>query len=180
MLVFFLYYNIWRKHHFYGLWNCHNPFLIWISFQQFIFWAFNDGKLLQVVPQCDIFPSTTSSGYFHPFCLSSFVCKFAFSRFMHSHLGSLQMETMSTFLPPAFSLVIAFMFDMNFTSNVITFCFSVALSALLGKSIFQWSIFVKYHVSLSTCELNNWCSVANHWHIWKEMTTNHEMHLLFM
>lgn len=42
-----------------------------------------------------------------------------------------------------------FMFDWDFMSNIIIFCFFAALSSLLACSLFQLFIFVKRHVRLS-------------------------------
>ena len=41
------------------------------------------------------------------------------------------------------------MFDTNFSSSVVTFHLSAALSSLLANSLFQSSIFAKCHMGLS-------------------------------
>ena len=60
-----------------------------------------------------------------------------------------QMVAVLTFLLPTTSSIIPFMFDTNFSSSVVTFHLSAALSSLLANSLFQSSIFAKCHMGLS-------------------------------
>ena len=64
------------------------------------------------------------------------------------HLESLEWQQ-STLSLSAISLITLFMFDWNFTSKIITFCFFGTLSSLLAISLFCLFIFVKCHIHLS-------------------------------
>lgn len=97
------------------------------------------------------FPGITSSGSssFSSQPLCSFI-SINSSLSSSSCISSVsQMVAVLTFLLPTLSSIIPFMFDTNFSSSVVTFHLSAALSSLLANSLFQLSIFPKWHMGLS-------------------------------
>lgn len=75
----------------------------------------------------------------------------------------------------ATSSITLFMFNLNITYSIITFCFFTACSFFLANSLFRLSIFIKCHVGLSrgdmeatklhtllsVQELSNRCAMTN-------------------
>ena len=82
-------------------------------------------------------PVSLPLGPLQPFQCNWFltsVDKLSFTKFLAEFLGT-QTMVVSTFPWSALSSIAPFLFDLNFTSNIITFCFFTARSPLLANSL---------------------------------------------
>lgn len=122
---------------------------------------------------------------------TSLICvhEFALTKLIRLHISS-HLNDGSVNILSYYSMT-PFMFDSNFTSTIITFSFFATLSSLLASSFFQLSIFANCHMGLSlgekeatqlrsllsVGELNNRCTVTNHW---QTLTEQHDWSLIVM